>query len=49
MILAVGFLYILFVEEVPLIPSFLRASIMNWYWILSNAISMSNDMLLLSG
>ena len=31
------------VEEVPLIPSFLRVFIMNWYWILSNALSVSND------
>jgi hypothetical protein len=45
--LAVGLSYIAFImlRYIPSIPSFLRAFIMKWYWILSKAFSASIEMI----
>jgi hypothetical protein len=47
MMLAIGLSYIAFImlRYIPSIPSFLRAFIMKWYWILSKAFSVSIAMI----
>jgi hypothetical protein len=47
MMLAVGLLYTAFImlRCIPYTPSFLRAFIMNWHWILSTAFSASIEMI----
>jgi hypothetical protein len=47
MMLAIGFSHIAFImlRYIPSIPSYLRAFIMKWCWILSKAFSASIEMI----